>query len=78
MDKYTWLMRMYKRDVLEVHNLFHQELSGKRKVCAKQAEKKTTKKFPNFLKKFLKSHVESTKLLYFDKMRRYILHKGLK
>lgn len=52
MDKYTWLMRMYKRDVLEVHNLFHQELSGKRKVCAKQAEKKTTKNFQIFLRNF--------------------------
>lgn len=45
MDKYTRFMRMYKRDVLEVHNLFHQELSGKRKVCAKQAEKKKLKIF---------------------------------
>lgn len=52
MDKYTWLMRMYKRDVLEVHNLFHQELSGKRKVCAKQVEKKPTKNFQIFLRNF--------------------------
>lgn len=38
------------RDVLELHNLFHQSLDGNQKFWAKQAQK--YKNFQNFLRPF--------------------------